>query len=63
MCNENLVANCQIGCHFADSGKCKGLTKGSHDSAAVVQPAARQNDRPPDDVCRMIAALHFLVAL
>ena len=38
-------------------------SEGAHDSAAVVQPAMWQNDRHPDDICRVVAALHFLAAL
>ena len=35
----------------------------SRDSDALVQPAAWQKVRQPDDVCCMVAALHFLAAL
>ena len=41
----------------------EGLRKGSRDSATVVRPAVQQNDCYPDDVCYVVAALHFLAAL
>ena len=53
----HLFATCQIGSHFAEIGKCQGLTKGSRDSAAVVKAAVWQNDHQPYDVCHVV--VHF----
>ena len=55
----NLVANCQIGCHLAGNG----LAKGSHNSATLFWPAMLQIDCQSDNVSRLVAALHFWLAL
>ena len=41
----------------------EGLRGWSSESAARVRPAKQQTGHQPNDVCCMVAALHFLMAL